>query len=587
MQHWSQLHWGVRNLCGQSCAAILVNAVKGREISPLAVGQQTNTADGSFTNFVELRAMLTHFGVVGTYRQSATLQWHRDVLARGGRAVTLVDYRKIVNKAPGFAGYRYAHFVIPVAIDGERVWLHDPLRPDGPTWEPLASFEAAINARSLWLWQDPDDPDNTEDRENMSNQALVVENVARRMGGVNINPRDPKSRPAASRLAGLEYVRFAYLVTEAGFDEAFRFYAKYIDEYRAAGLKVIVVVGHQFVGERIAGINWDEMNTRGASDPRWKELEDKFIDALHTLVGYFAGDGVYWQIWNEQDTPFDPAKPPKSAVPMPAGVWGRLMKRAHEVISTIDPSGAVVTGGFCSGEHGAVQYYNAAGKPPCDFFGFHAYGEGAGGHYAIYGTLTGALAVLKPLGKRVLLTEVGVLNFHQDPASKVGAYASALIDDAAKSGVADGVVWFAWAYRQTDDSYGVLDGSGNVIQPIWSALTKPVDAGASAPTRTALAAGTYKLEYTTWLNLRASASTTSAIVGRVNPGDVVEVTSVSGEDDGTYLWQSVKFGALSGKLATVGGAWKLQPYTPPVGNPALRQHLLGARAELDAALLLV
>jgi hypothetical protein len=188
--HQRQTGWTLngkplRNLCGPANAAYAIQAVTGRLLTPKQVAVETGNADNTFTNFGELQAILEHYNIKAPsviYQRPATIDWHRAILAAGSVAITLVDYRKLTNKAPGFASYRYAHFVTPVRIEGDTVWLHDPLRVDGPTPEPLTSFIAAINARSLYRsWVDDEDHENDgyyADFENYANQALEVRNAA-------------------------------------------------------------------------------------------------------------------------------------------------------------------------------------------------------------------------------------------------------------------------------------------------------------------------------------------------------------------------------------------------------------------------
>jgi hypothetical protein len=188
--HQRQTGWTLngkplRNLCGPANAAYAIQAVTGRLLTPKQVAIETGNADNTFTNFGELQAILEHYNIKAPsviYQRPATIEWHRDILAAGSIAITLVDYRKLTNKAPGFASYRYAHFVTPVRITTDTVWLHDPLRTEGPTPEPLISFIAAINAKSLYRsWVIDNDHENGgyyDDFENYANQALEIRNAS-------------------------------------------------------------------------------------------------------------------------------------------------------------------------------------------------------------------------------------------------------------------------------------------------------------------------------------------------------------------------------------------------------------------------
>lgn len=539
LSHRYQLGYGTNNLCGQANAAPIIEAVTGRVLTPLQVGQQTGTADGSFTSFAELVDILEHFNVPITwndYQRPATIEWHRAVLAAGSVAITLVDYRKLTNKAPGFSSYKYAHFVTPVHIEGDTVWLHDPLKTIGPTKEPLESFIAAINAESLYRVKVDEDEDGNpiyEDRANMRNQALEVRNVlqaASGINGINLDYRNPIGRPAASKLTGFNYARFLYNVSvgtgSQDLNEAAAVYGPRIDELHAAGITPIIVLNHQTYGEG-QGFNWNQM-----SPTDWQRFIDNFDYVIGRIAQRHADKGIVWQIGNEND------QSSEASVFIPPDVYGRLFRGAYAVIKSVDPTSRVIVGGLVTGPGKGKAYFNAAKIVVHDGIGIHLYGVGAGGLYNQFGAVETQLAEWRALNQPLWVTEFGVLDRPGEPVDRVAAYASAFM--RACAGKVQAACWYGWG-EGMHNGYGVESG-GVVRLPLFNALT----AGTTAPT-TPTQPSVRQRPYlpvvglnTGWtLNVRAQPTTGAPVIGQLRNGSLIKPLDET-LNDGANIWAEIE-----------------------------------------------
>jgi hypothetical protein len=540
LNHRYQLGYGTINLCGQANAAPIIEAVTGQVLTPLQVGQQTGTADGSFTSFAELIMILDHFGVPVTwddYERPATIEWHRAVLARGAAAITLVDYRKLTNKAPGFTGYRYAHFVTPVRIEGDTVWLHDTLKQVGPTMEPLASFTAAINSPSLYrakVGEDEDGHPIYEDRANMPNQALAVEGVMQAAGGIagiNLDYRNPVGSPAAAKLKGFRYARFPYNVSNGtgsqDLNEAASVYGPRIDELRAAGIASIIVLNHQTWGEE-QGFNWKQM-----SDADWDRFIDGFVYVVGRIAQRHADKGIVWQIGNENDND-DVSN--VASVYIPPDIYGKMFSEAYNVIKSVDPTSRVIVGGLVTGPGKGKAYFNAAKIAIHDGIGIHLYGVGAGGLYNQFGAVESQLAEWRTLNQPLWVTEFGVLEKPNEPVERVAAYASAFMKACA--GKVQAACWYGWG-EGMHNGYGV-ENAGVIRQPLFNALTA---SQSTPPTQPSTKARPYLMVAGLkpgWiLNVRTRPTTSAPAIAQLKNGSLIKPLDET-LNDGVNVWAEIE-----------------------------------------------
>lgn len=357
-----------------------------------------------------------------------------------------------------------------------------------------------------------------------------------KVSSINVNYRDVNGRPGATKLRGFAYVRFPFIVTSAGFEEALHFYAPIIDSLRAEGITPIIVATHQLWGEG-RGFDWTRMS---ADD--WNRFTEGYLIALTRVAQRFEGKGIVWQIHNEED------QASEAAVGVPAHVYGNLFRKAYTAIKASDHSARVIVGGIVSGTGAGVRYFRDTGIRLHDGVGVHLYGVGANGLYNQFGTIESQLREWFRVTSDVWITEYGVLDRYDEPVQRVSDYVTAFIRAAVFAG-AKCAAYFAWGAQH--NAYAVE--KDNVIRTtLRDALTL---AEISTPTpveRVPLAVGFYRYEYATPLTIRKSPRTDSGILGRVSNGDTVEIVNAWTEDDGTYLWQEVG----DGYAATGGGAWR-------------------------------
>jgi hypothetical protein len=293
------------------------------------------------------------------------------------------------------------------------------------------------------------------------------------MTGVNLDMLHPLGKPAAERLKGLGWVRFAYSVSmdrgSTDLDAAYNFYAPFIDRYAKAGLKVILVLTHQTYGEG-QGYVWPNMDLG-----RWRELTARFSDFARRIAQRFVGRSqiAAYQIWNEQDTAPQNAH---AAVPIPAPVYGGLLTDSIRAIRSVDPTTYIITGGHVGGPGlGAAYAREALAAMPSgirpDAIACHSYGRGpVGNKYSPFGSIdedVDAYSKVLP-GAPVWITEWGVLDRPDDPAGEVADYAVAFVRrlKTLYSSRVAAAVWYGWADTM-HNGYGLVNRSDQPKQPLY------------------------------------------------------------------------------------------------------------------------
>lgn len=296
------------------------------------------------------------------------------------------------------------------------------------------------------------------------------------MTGMNLDILHPLGHPEPTRLKGLGWVRFAYNVSMGrgltDLNTAYNLYAPYIERYRQAGLKVLLVLSHQTYGEG-AGYVWTEMTSA-----RWHDLTAKYADFARRIAGHYAGRGLIYQIWNEQDTPLDAAH---AAVPVPAADYAHLLSETIRAIRSADERATIITGGHVGGPAKGSIYAKAtlaampAGARP-DGIACHSYGRGpVGSKYSPFGAIdddVDAYGKVLP-GAKVWITEWGVLDFPNDPPAQVTDYAAGFVDRLKRlySGKVATAVWYAWADGM-HNGYGLVNALDHPKQPLYDRFMK-------------------------------------------------------------------------------------------------------------------
>jgi hypothetical protein len=147
IRHQTQLGIGLKNACGQTCAAMMLSATLDRPLSALQVARDTGNTDGSFTDFNELIGMFAHYGVKATHRRPANFAWWASLLSAGGAGIALIDHASHPNNG----GYLFAHFICIAGITPTHIITHNPLYRDGPTLLTHAEFTRCIDTPSRFV----------------------------------------------------------------------------------------------------------------------------------------------------------------------------------------------------------------------------------------------------------------------------------------------------------------------------------------------------------------------------------------------------------------------------------------------------
>lgn len=340
----------------------------------------------------------------------------------------------------------------------------EPLEPHGRTllklgvagqWVKLRSPQAVEGfAAAEYLIADETDPTR-----------------ALNLTGMNLDILHPLGRPEPARLKGLGWVRFAYNVSMGrgltDLNAAYNLHAPHIERYRQAGLNVIVVLSHQTYGEG-AGYIWPNMTSA-----QWRDLTAKYADFARRIAEHYAGRGLVYQVWNEQDTP----GMSDAAVPIPPTDYGHLLSETIKAIRSADDRATIITGGHVGGPAKGSVYAKAtlaampAGIRP-DGIACHSYGRGpVGSKYSPFGAIDDDVdAYGKVLsGAKVWITEWGVLDFPNDPPTQVADYAVGFVDRLKRlySGKVAAAVWYAWADGM-HNGYGLVNALDHPKEPLFS-----------------------------------------------------------------------------------------------------------------------
>ncbi len=294
------------------------------------------------------------------------------------------------------------------------------------------------------------------------------------MTGINLDILHPLGKPAASRMKGTGFVRFAYSVSmnrgSTDLDAAYNLYAPYIKAYSDAGLKVILVLTHQTYGEG-AGYVWPQMDTG-----KWRQLTPTFVDFARRIAARFVSTGwvTAYQIWNEQDTPMNIAS---AAVPMQPSDYAYLLSETIKAIRTVDTKVNIITGGHVGGPFAGANYAKAtiAAMPSNirpDAIACHSYGRGpVGNKYSPFGSVDDDVDAYSKVmtGAKVWITEWGVLDRPNDPPNDVADYATGFISrlKTLYSGKVACCVWYGWA-DSMHNGFGLVNASDQPKQPFYN-----------------------------------------------------------------------------------------------------------------------
>jgi CARDB/Glycosyl hydrolase catalytic core len=276
--------------------------------------------------------------------------------------------------------------------------------------------------------------------------------------GMNIDPANPGGRPSAAqaKAAGARWLRIEWKHYAGGYG----FYDPIIADYRAAGLKVMLIVDYTSPTAAKPASN--------ASDAAWNTYRNAWNATLTDLAAHYGNNVDAWQIWNEQDlhlpgTGYDPG--------VPAHQYGFMLRDAQPIIRARS-SRPIVTGGLASGNAGYLTTVraNAGGVLPVDYVAVHPYGQRAPDNWPNAGWGFGNMSDLfdryLAYGKPLWVSEIGVDTTDTAFQANYLQNVYQLASSARFAGRVTAVFWFCWSDAMVGN-FGVLFGNGSA-KPSYS-----------------------------------------------------------------------------------------------------------------------
>lgn len=308
-------------------------------------------------------------------------------------------------------------------------------------------------------------------------QTIPPDMLTGNVNGMNLDLRHVRGGPSAERLRGLGWLRLPYKATPSqGFpslNDAHNFYQPRLEAYARAGFKTMVILTHQTYGEG-AGYFWPRMYAEDRA--KWREFVPQFAEVCRQIAARYANRNLVaaYQIWNEQDTPFALAQ---AAVPIQPEDYAYMLTECIKAIRSVDQQAKIITGGHMSGPNTGGTYARETiaampvGIRP-DGIACHSYGRGAPDspeRFKSFGLIDedinryGAILRSQP----IWITEYGVLDHPEIPASEVAAYGVSFIRYlrtyfARRVATA---MWYAWADGM-HNGYGLVDERDQPKQPL-------------------------------------------------------------------------------------------------------------------------
>ncbi|MDZ4669307.1 MAG: peptidoglycan DD-metalloendopeptidase family protein [Phototrophicales bacterium] len=330
--------------------------------------------------------------------------------------------------------------------------------------------------------------------ENTGGSAVVLDPILRgtKLTGINLDLDNPAGNPDPAVLAGMGWVRLKFNVSRnpnfPSHDEQRAFgnqdvnftynrYLPYLQACQRAGLKVIMILGHQTYGEG-GGFTWESLN-----DDRWRTFfTPNFLNIVKQTAQIFKDKNLIhaYQIWNEQDTL---PQHIRSAIPVKPEIYGYLLSETIKTIRSVDSKTLIITGGLVTGAGKGLEYINTAFRNmPSnirpDGIGFHAYGNGpAGNPFTVHGDLASAVNHIRQAlpTKPVWITEWGVLGQQGNDGleSGVSQYVGAFYNQIKTqlSGKVACAVWYGYGDGM-DDGYGLVNFGKQRRQSLFDAFLK-------------------------------------------------------------------------------------------------------------------
>jgi hypothetical protein len=267
--------------------------------------------------------------------------------------------------------------------------------------------------------------------------------------GMNIDPANPGGNPSAATLkaAGVRWVRVEWKVPQG-----FSFYDPILTAYRAAGLKVMLIIDYASVSTLKPAWN--------AGDAAWNAYRPLYNSQVSAIAQHYGGSIDAWQIWNEQDLN---APVPGYDPGVPANQYALMLRDAVTAIRAYSTA-PIMWGGLASGNAGYVGSVRTAlgGTLPGDYIAVHPYGQRAPDNWPNsswgFGNMSTLFNNYLAYGKNLIVSEIGVdttdTAFQADYLQNVYQLVS-----GSYSGRVVTVFWFCWSDAMVAN-FGVLYSNG-------------------------------------------------------------------------------------------------------------------------------
>jgi hypothetical protein len=268
--------------------------------------------------------------------------------------------------------------------------------------------------------------------------------------GMNIDPANPGGNPSATQLRdiGVGWVR-----VEWKHPQGFGYYEPILTAYRAAGLKVMLLIDYASMPILKPASN--------ASDAEWNAYRPAFNEQVRTIAQYYGGRIDAWQIWNEQDLN---APGQVHDYGVPAHQYAPLLRDAVNVVRA-HSSAPIVWGGLCSGNPAYVGTVRTTlgGTLPGDYIAVHPYGQRAPDNWPNstwgHGNMSTLLNSYLAYGKKLIVSEIGCDTTDTTFQAKYLENVYKLVRDSYAGRVLS-VFWFCWSDAMVPN-YGVVYSNGS------------------------------------------------------------------------------------------------------------------------------
>jgi hypothetical protein len=262
--------------------------------------------------------------------------------------------------------------------------------------------------------------------------------------GINIDPANATGNPSAAQLValGARWVRIEWKA-----DRGYSLYDPVIAAYRAAGLRVLLLVDYSSAPPKPA---WN------AGDAAWQNYLPGFIAKVRELAAHY-GDGVdAWEIWNEPDL-FAPVAGYDPGVP--AQYFGAMLRDAVSAIRPLSTR-PIVAGGLGRDTGYLTSARAAVGGLTIDAIGIHPYETRAPDNYPTptwgAGNMDDMFDRYLTFGLPLWVTEIGI----NEPARQADYLQNVYQLARDRYGASVPVVfWFCWSDGMVFP-FGVVDRDG-------------------------------------------------------------------------------------------------------------------------------